>query len=467
VRMTAAPGRNPGRFGGGRGGRSGWRWLSPTGLRQALAILAITVAPIAAVVAISGAAVHGNADTLTRQQSTELTRAVAFASAAAYRASGWDSEDLDPVLDLVRRAGAAAQIQDPAGQVIGTSPGFARFSAGQVHRQPVVTSSRTVGLVTVKVGHQGLAAAIDQYRAFPLEVGIAAAAAAALMALLVLTLVSRTLTRPVDRLIETARAWEAGDIAARVGPARGVQELRQLSAAFDQAADAISEQGLVRRKAAADLAHEFRAPIAVLRAGLEAMQDGLTEPTPDALAGLHEEVGRLTDMADDLSALGSGRPPALHLQLAKHDLAALAAEAADSLAGAFQAADVRLIRRLAPIEVVCDARRAHEVIVNLLGNAVKFTGAGGRVVLETGPAPESGQHAVLRVRDTGIGIPADELPHVSRRFFRGRRATGYSGTGIGLAIVDELARAQHGSMNIVSEPGRGTQVAVMLPRALG
>jgi two-component system, OmpR family, sensor histidine kinase BaeS len=279
--------------------------------------------------------------------------------------------------------------------------------------------------------------------------------------------VSRALTRPVDRLIETARAWEAGDIAARVGPARGVQELRQLSAAFDQAGDAISEQRLVRRKAAADLAHEFRAPIAVLRAGLEAMQDGLAEPTPHALASLHDEVGRLTDMADDLSALGSGQRPALHLRLARHDLAALAGEAADSLAGAFRTADVRLIRRLAPIEVVCDARRMHEVVVNLLGNAVKFTGPGGRVVLETGPAPDYRQCAVLRVSDTGIGIPADELPHVSRRFFRGQRASGYSGSGIGLAIVDELARAQQGSMRIVSDPGIGTQVSVILPRAFG
>jgi signal transduction histidine kinase len=114
----------------------------------------------------------------------------------------------------------------------------------------------------------------------------------------------------------------------------------------------------------------------------------------------------------------------------------------------------------------------HEVAVNLLSNAAKFTPAGGSVTLETGPVPDSSQAggmsrrlAMLRVSDTGIGIATDELPFVSQRFFRGQRAADTSGSGIGLAIVDQLARLHHGRMEIASEEGRGTQVTVTLPVA--
>ena len=255
----------------------------------------------------------------------------------------------------------------------------------------------------------------------------------------------------------------SGNSSVRVGNVRGVPEVRELSAAFDQMADSVSTEALQRRDMAADLAHELRAPIAVLQAGLEAMQDGLAEPTPENLDSLRDEVVRLAQMTDDLRVLASGHEADLKVELATHDLAAIAAETADSLASSFEAANVSLELQLAPVNVLADARRIHEVAVNLLSNAVKFTPAGGKVTLETGPAVNA-QFAMLRVSDTGIGIPAEELPYVTQRFFRGKRAAEVSGSGIGLAIVDQIARLHHGRMLIVSEPARGTQVTVMLPR---
>jgi signal transduction histidine kinase len=98
----------------------------------------------------------------------------------------------------------------------------------------------------------------------------------------------------------------------------------------------------------------------------------------------------------------------------------------------------------------------------LLVNALKFTPAGGRVTVQTGRNGD--HHAILRVSDTGIGIPADELPHVTERFFRGQRSAGVAaGSGIGMAIVSELVRAHHGHLDISSEEGMGTQVTVALP----
>jgi signal transduction histidine kinase len=105
-----------------------------------------------------------------------------------------------------------------------------------------------------------------------------------------------------------------------------------------------------------------------------------------------------------------------------------------------------------------------EVITNLLTNALKYTPAGGEVVLEA--RPEGGGLARLRVTDTGVGIEPDELPHVAERFFRGQRSQQMAaGSGLGLTIVAELVSAHHGELDIRSQPGRGTQVTVTLPRA--
>jgi two-component system sensor histidine kinase BaeS len=114
--------------------------------------------------------------------------------------------------------------------------------------------------------------------------------------------------------------------------------------------------------------------------------------------------------------------------------------------------------------VLCDTDRLREVVTNLLTNALKYTPPGGSVVLHAEP---DGQNlAALRVSNTGKGIAAEDLPHVTERFFRSESSPGMAaGTGIGLTIVDELVRANHGELHIASEHGKGTEVTVLLPMA--
>jgi two-component system sensor histidine kinase BaeS len=443
-------------------------WISRTGLRLALAIVAISFASIGTVVAVAAATVGTDVNELVGSQVTDLTRALALASAAAHGHAGWDGARLTPVLDIVEQEGAAARVRGSAGQVIRSTPGFARFPRGPVRRQPVLVGGRTVGSVTVRFDHRGLAATIDHYETLRWRVRIAAGIAALLVALVMSVLVSRRLTAPAGRLIRAARAMAAGDSTARVGKVRGVTEVRELSATFDQMAEALEHEARVRRDMVADIAHELRAPIAVLQAGQEAMLDGLTDLTRENLASLQDEVQRLAQTAGDLQVLASAEPAALQFRLGPHDLAAIVADAADSLAGAIAAADVHLVSKLQPVRVICDSRRMHEVAVNLLGNAVKFTRPGGHVAIETGPASgSSGRRAMLQVRDTGVGIPPDELQHVSERYFRGQLASSVAGSGIGLAVVDQIVRAHRGQLDIVSEPGQGTQVTITLPMAVG
>jgi signal transduction histidine kinase len=225
-------------------------------------------------------------------------------------------------------------------------------------------------------------------------------------------------------------------------------------------ADTLDRQEQLRRDLVADVAHELRTPVAILQAGHEALLDGVAEPTPQQLASLRDEVLRLGRMVADLQELAAADAAALHLTLRECDLSEVVADAVDSLAGRFDSAGIGVERRLEPAPVRADRRWLHQIVTNLLTNALKFTPPGGTVTIEAGPA-EPG--AALTVTDTGVGIPADELPHIFDRFWRGRQAAQTSGTGIGLAVAAELARGHGGELTARSEPGRGTTMALTLP----
>ena len=272
------------------------------------------------------------------------------------------------------------------------------------------------GTVAVRFTGSGLAAA-DRVLQDALQRAIAGAAgAAALLAGLVL---ARRITRPADRMIAVTRAMAGGDRAARAGNIRGPGELRELAAAFDQMAGTLDRQEQIRRDLVADVAHELRTPIAVLQAGHEALLDGVTQPTPAELGSLRDEVLRLTRMVGDLQDLAAADTAALHIDRRPCDLAEIAAAAAGSQAHRLEAAGLTLDQRLAAAPVLADPRWLHQVTTNLLTNALKFTPPGGRVTIAT---TRSGPDAILQVSDTGPGIPADELPHVFDRFWRGRGA---------------------------------------------
>jgi len=436
---------------------------STLGLRLALAFLSVALAAVALLAGLTAALAAADVAALTSQQRTDLTSAIAAAAAAAWdHTDSWASADLSPVLDLATRTGAEAQIRDQAGHVVTSSPGFAAQSAAPQQTAAVLVNGSPVGEAVVRFINSGLASADHALQSDLLRAIFGAAGLAAVLALLTGLVMARRITRPVERIIAVTRAMGRGDHAARVGEVAAPGELRELATAFDQMADMRDRQDQLRRDLVADVAHELRTPIAVLQAGHEALLDGITEPTPDQLASLRDEVLRLARMVGDLQTLAAADAAALHLTRRPCDLAGIAGAAADSLAGQFEAAGILLERRLTAVGIDADPRWLHQVVTNLLTNALKFTPAGGRVTIAAGPS--GAREAVLTVTDTGTGIPADELPRIFDRFWRGRQAAQVSGSGIGLAVAAELARAHDGQLAARSQPGQGTVLSLTLPR---
>ena len=436
---------------------------STLGLRLGLAFLSVALAAVALLAGLTAGLAAADVSNLTSQQRADLTGAIAAAAAVSWdRGDSWASADLSPVLDLATRTGAEAQIRDRSGRVVTSSSGFAAQASAPERSAPIQVGGERVGEAVVRFTNSGLASADHVLQNDLLQAIFGAAGLAAVLALLTGLAMARRITRPVERIIAVTRAMGRGERTARVGDITAPSELRELATAFDQLADTRDRQDQLRRDLVADVAHELRTPVAVLQAGHEALLDGITEPTPDQLGSLRDEVLRLARMVGDLQTLAAADAAALHLNRSPCDLAGLAAAAADSLAGQFEAAGITLERRLAPAVIDADPRWLHQVITNLLTNALKFTRAGGHVTVEVGPLAAD---AVLTVTDTGTGIPADELPRIFDRFWRGRQAAQTSGSGIGLAVAAELARAHDGQLTARSEPGQGTAMTLTLPRA--
>lgn len=364
------------------------------------------------------------------------------------------------------------EVRDARGRAVGLREDPMAAMMAQIHGGAATSSAppspgrsvglrvdgRRVGTVTLRFateasgGGQELGAALRR-------TVLAGSALAALLALLVAAVISRRLTRPLVALTRAARAMGGGERGARAGPG-GPGELGELAQAFDAMAEAVEREDRLRRTLVADVAHELRTPLSIVRGYSEQLADGLAEPEPELLRSLHDEVLRLTHLLEDLSDLASAEAAGLRLERQPVDLADVAAEHVKNLTAQARDAGVALSAQLTPAWVAGDRLRLGQVLDNLLTNALKFTPPGGRVAVTL---ERSDDEARLTVADTGMGISPDELPRVFERFFRGRRASGVSGSGVGLAVACELTMAHGGTLAALSTEGAGTTFTVRLP----
>lgn len=436
--------------------------IGKLGRRLIVAFIGVVLATLLLYVLVATADTSGDFAHFDRAEQITVADTAAMTAGTAFDGRRWDMSDLSSVTDTLAIAGAGAQVLDSAGKVLVQSSDYARFpTAAQIER-PVVTRGGRVGLVRVRFGPSGLRAAVGRLNAQRWRARILAFVLALALAIAVSVPLARRITAPLERLLAAVRARGSGDRKVRITDLRAVGELGELVEAFNAAADEVDQRDQAQRALVDNTAHELRTPVAILQAGTESMLDGVTDPKRENLVSLHDEVLRLSQRLDDLQALARANSATVRLTLANQDLDSIARDAAGRLADVYEAGDVRLKLDLRPVTISCDYQRTLEVITNLMTNALKYTRPGGTVTVETMQSDQG--HALVRVADTGIGIPADELPRVTERFFRGANSQAIaSGSGIGLTIVDELARAQRGTLDIRSRLGSGTQVTITFP----
>ena len=214
-----------------------------------------------------------------------------------------------------------------------------------------------------------------------------------------------------------------------------------------------------RRAFLADVTHELRTPLAVIRGEAEAIADGVHPAGPESLGRILDAAAALERLVADLGVLSAGDPGELDLRLEEVDVAQLVGETAASLQAGARAAGVELATEVAPglPPARLDPVRIRGVLVNLAGNAFRYTAAGGRVVIAAAAAPGGLE---LSVRDNGSGVDPDLLPRIFERFAKDAASPG---SGLGLAIARQVVEAHGGRLEVVSRPGEGALFKAFLP----
>jgi two-component system sensor histidine kinase BaeS len=408
-----------------------------------------------------------------RQQAT--AESIAETLALAYRQQGgWPGVDVHPAVMIALQADAAVAVHDMAGDEVAlynsmpSMPGMSEMPAmahdeGRAVTAEVVVDGQRVGVAEVTFANSELASAERHVRdALSGTVVLGALAAAAIAALVAVPL-SRRIIRPLQTVTHTARLVGDGDPTARVGHHGAPGELGELARAFDDMAERLEATESARRNVVTDLAHELRTPLTILQGTCEEIIDGIAEPTLERFVHMHDDLLRLRRLVDDLNTLADADAARTEQGLRQEpcDLADIAADVAADLAAVIDVHHHELTLALSPARTAGDPARLHQIVTNLLTNAIKYTPAGGRIEIRTS-TDDAGRTVNLRVTDNGPGIdPADRL-HVFERFYRATSAQTTSGTGIGLAVVDQLVRAHGGVVRIV-DGGTGATIEVELP----
>lgn len=282
-------------------------------------------------------------------------------------------------------------------------------------------------------------------------------------ALLTAGLLTRGITAPVRHLTEAAEAISEGALESRA-PVSGRDEIAQLARTFNTMAANLQHEEQLRQAQTADIAHELRNPLSILQGSLEALADGIYEPTIENIEPALDQVRTLNRLVEDLRTLALVDAGTLSLEKQPVNLVPFLQRVADAYHESFDEHQIELRTHLenSPLTVQVDYERLTQVVNNILGNALRYVTTGSILRIEAG-LQDNG--VLVSFIDNGPGVSATDLPHLFDRFWRGEpsRNRGTGGSGLGLTIARRIIEAHQGRIWAEATPGGGLTVRFWLP----
>jgi histidine kinase len=309
-------------------------------------------------------------------------------------------------------------------------------------------------------------ALLASYRQTTGQALLVAAGAAAVAGLVTSLLLMREILRPLRQLAHSSQRIAAGHYDERVVVPVS-DELAAVATSFNDMAGALEAVEQTRVELIGNVAHELRTPLSGLEGYLEGLVDGVLPNDPETFTLMQQEVRRMRRLVSDLQSLSRVEAGQTEIHLERFDFCALAQRVVAQVQPQIvaQNLDLHIDSACPTLFVSADPDRAAQVLLNLVGNAVRYTPEGGSITIRLERGHTMGQ---ISVQDTGIGIPAEALPYVFERFYRvdRSRARTSGGSGIGLTIARRLAWAMGGDITVASDgPGQGSVFTFMLPLA--
>ncbi len=429
---------------------------------------------------VFGAAVYGVVGVLLMNHVDRTLRHTAHVMMSQVRRDEFGNIVVPIPDDLALAAGMAVQVWDRQGRLVGASHNVREYAhplspqglsvtqptlrteALQGHpwrvlSEPIYVGDRRVATLQVAMPLEAI------YRAK--QVVLLSVGAVALLAVLLAALVSyfsvKAALEPLTRVTAVAdQITHADDLSRRIPVPQGAgDEVWTLVQAFNATLSRLEALFQAQRRFIADVGHELRTPLTVIKGNAQWMRR-IGKLDWEALDSIEEEADRLSRLVDDLLLLERAEAGKLPLRREMVDLGAIAADVLREMQVVARE-KIRLQADIQPVMVCGDPDRLKQVLLNLVGNAIKYTPQGGVVRLMVG---QKGSYAVATVQDTGPGIPPEDLPHIFERFYRADKARSRGkGFGLGLSIAYWIVKHHDGRIEVASRPGEGTTFTVTLP----
>lgn len=284
-----------------------------------------------------------------------------------------------------------------------------------------------------------------------------------IISVIVGVLLAKRLTQPIMKTVRVTKQISNGDYGVKIKEETNTKEMKELIQSINHLSETLESQEKLRRQLTTDVAHELRTPLTTVQTHIEAIIEGVWEPSTERLQSCYDEMSRICDLVSDLESLAKVENENFKLDKTQVSLLELINKAMDNFE-----TELKNKKQKASVSGNCsnifaDKGRISQVLINLISNAIKYTPDGGEIKITISETKET---VTFSVKDNGIGIPEDEIPFIFERFYRAdksrNRLTG--GSGIGLAIVKSIVTAHGGSIRVESHLNEGSDFIVTLPQ---
>ncbi len=276
-------------------------------------------------------------------------------------------------------------------------------------------------------------------------------------------IISRSITRPINKLMTKAKYISKGEYDKKIEINTDILEINDLINSINNLSQSIKEQENIRKRLTGDISHELKTPLTNIQSHLEAMIDGIWEPTEERLLSVKEEAERLSSLVSDMQKLNKYDESSIKLKKDNVNISDIIYFVIFQFSNLAKSKNIKIEYEKKNINLYCDKDKITQALVNILSNAIRYSNEGSTIFIDE---KLKDNKVIISIEDQGIGISEEDLKYVFERFYRAdksrTRATG--GTGIGLTIVKSIVSSHGGEVKLESKLGEGSKFTVILPK---
>lgn len=276
-------------------------------------------------------------------------------------------------------------------------------------------------------------------------------------------IISRSIIRPINKLMTKAKYMSKGEYDKKIEINTDILEINDLINSINNLSQSIKEQENIRKRLTGDISHELKTPLTNIQSHLEAMIDGIWEPTEKRLLSVKEEAERLSSLVSDMQKLNKYDESSIKLKKDNVNISDIICFVIFQFSNLAKSKNINIEYEKKNINLYCDKDKITQALVNILSNAIRYSNEGSTIFIEE---KLKDNKVIISIEDQGIGISEEDLKYVFERFYRAdksrTRATG--GTGIGLTIVKSIVSSHGGEVKLESKLGEGSKFTIILPK---